>query len=176
MAIAGSSARRYAEALLEIATETGSVRAFRSSLERLRDAIGHDALRALRDRRVPIERRLAALDAAAKDEPKPVRAILTILLERDRIALLPEVARALGELIDRREGTVIAKVTTPVELDERQQGDLIRRLERTSGKRVRATFHVDPALLGGARIQLGDRLIDTTVRAQLDAMRAQLST
>jgi F-type H+-transporting ATPase subunit delta len=176
MAIAGSSARRYAEALLEIATETGSVSAFRSSLERLRDAIGHDALRALRDRRVPIERRRAALDAAAKDEPTPVRAILTILLERDRIALLPEVARALGELVDRREGVVIAKVTTPVEIDERQRGDLIRRLERTSGKRIRATFAVDPALLGGARIQLGDRLIDTTVRAQLDAMRAQLST
>lgn len=176
MPLSGSSARRYAEALLEVATAEDAVAAYRASLERLAGAIGPDQVRSLRDRRMALERRRAALDAAVKEEPKAVRAVLVMLLERDRIGLMPQVARAFGELVDRREGVVHAKITTPVELDERQRQDLVRRLEQTSGKRVRAAFAVDSALLGGARIQLGDRLIDTSVRAQLDAMRAQLAS
>jgi F-type H+-transporting ATPase subunit delta len=176
MALTGSSARRYAEALFEVATGEGAVAAYRASLERVAAALGPEEIRSLRDRRMALERRRAALEAAAASEPKAVRAVLVMLLERDRIALLPQVARAFGELVDRREGIVHAKITTPVELDERQQQDLVGRLERTSGKRLRATFATDPALIGGARIQLGDRLIDTSVRAQLDAMRAHLAS
>lgn len=176
MPLSGSAARRYAEALLEIATAEDAVAAYRASLERLAAAIGPDAIRSLRDRRVALDQRRGALEAAAKDEPKAVRAVLVMLLERDRIAILPQVAGAFGDLVDRREGVVHAKVTTPVELDQRQRDDLVQRLERTSGKRVRAAFATDPALLGGARIQLGDRLIDTSVRAQLDVMRAQLAS
>jgi F-type H+-transporting ATPase subunit delta len=176
MALAGSAARRYAEALLEIATESGSVNVYRDALDRLRAAIGPDAIRALRDRHVPIERRRNALDAAATDEPKAVRAVLVMLLERDRIAIMPEIARAFGDLVDRREGIVHAKISTPVELEPAQRDDVVQRLERTSGKRIRATFAVDPALLGGARIQLGDRLIDTSVRAQLETMQRQLAS
>lgn len=176
MALTGSSARRYAEALLEIALVEGAVPAYRASLDRLRDAFPPEAIRALRDRHVPLAQRRAALDAGTTDEPRAVRAVLVMLLQRDRIALLPDIARTFGELVDRRDGIVHAKITTPIELDERQRADVVRRLEQTSGTRIRAAFATDPALLGGARIQLGDRLIDASVRAQLDALRAQLAT
>ena len=176
MALSGSSARRYAEALLEIATAEGDVARYRGSLDRVRGAFGAQEVRALRDRHVPLERRRAAVEAAAAEEPTAVRAVLVMLLERDRIALVPAVSRAFGDLVDRREGIVHATITTPVELEQPQRDDLVHKLERTSGKRVRAAFATDPALLGGARIQLGDRLIDTSIRAQLDAMRAQLAS
>lgn len=176
MALGGSAARRYAEALLEVAIGEAAVPAYRASLERLREALGPDVVGALRDPRVPLGRRRAALEAATAGEPKAVRAVLDLLLQRDRIALLPGIARSYGDLVDRREGVVAARITTPIALDHARQGELVERLERTSGKRVRATFSVDPGLIGGTTVQMGDHLIDASVRAQLDTLRAQLAS
>lgn len=176
MALGGSAARRYAEALLEAATAENAVPAHGASLERLGDALGPDVVRSLRDQRMPLARRRAALEAATGGEPRAVRAVLDILLERDRIGLLPDIARAYRGLVDRREGIVTARITTSIELAPAQRDDLVRRLEAASGTRVRATFAVDDRLIGGATVQLGDHLIDASVRAQLDELRTQLAS
>lgn len=175
MPLAGSAARRYSEALLDFAVREEAIASYRGSLERLASAFGAETVRVLRDPRVSLERRRAALDAAAKDEPRAVRAVLDLLLERDRVALVPEISRAFGDLVDERAGIVKAKITTPIELDERQRADLVRRLEQATGKRIRATFAVDGSLIGGALVQVGDRLVDTTLRTQLNALAKQLA-
>ncbi len=175
MPLTGSSARRYAEALLDFAVREEAISAYRGSLERLASAFGAETLRALRDPRVSLERRRAALDTAASGEPNAVRAVLDLLLERDRIALVPRISRAFGDLVDEREGIVKARITTPIELDERQRAELVRRLEQATGKKIRPTFAVDGTLIGGALVQIGDRLIDTTLRTQLSALARQLA-
>ena len=172
----GSGARRYAEALLDIATQERAVPAYRQSLETLDRSFGREVLRALRDARVPIEQRRVAIEAAAKGEPRAIRAVLEILLRRDRLALLPDIARLFGELVDRREGIVKARITTPVEVGASQQNEMVRRLERVSGKKVRATFAVDPTLIGGAKVQVGDRLIDASLRTQLSALAEKMAS
>jgi F-type H+-transporting ATPase subunit delta len=176
MPLGGSAPRRYAEALLEIATEERAVPAFRRSLEQLAMTFTADVIRAVRDPRVPVEQRRRAVAAAAKDEPKAIRAVLDLMLERDRIALLPSVATAFADLVDRREGVVKAKVTTSTALDESQRDDIVRRLEQASGKKIRATFAVDSRLIGGAKVQIGDRLIDASLRTQLDHLARQLAS
>ncbi|HET8567670.1 MAG TPA: ATP synthase F1 subunit delta [Candidatus Limnocylindria bacterium] len=175
MALGGSAARRYAEALLEFAVEEKAVPAYRSSLEALASGLDAHALRALREPRVPLERRLAAVSGIAKGEPHALGALLAILVRRDRIALLPGIAAAFGELVDEREGIANARVTTAVELGPKDRDGVVGRLERATGKKIRATFSVDQALLGGARVQLGDRLVDGSVRTQLENLRAQLA-
>jgi F-type H+-transporting ATPase subunit delta len=110
-----------------------------------------------------------------KGQPKAIRSVLLLLEQRDRIALLPDIARAYGDLVDRRAGIVDAKITTAVELDQQQRGVFVERLEKSSGHKLKATFAVDPSLIGGAVIQLGDHQVDSSVRAQLHALRAQLS-
>ncbi len=175
MALAGSGPRRYAEALLAIAAEERAVASYRESLERLAAAFGPDTVHVLRDARVPSERRRAALRAGIQDQPKAIRAVLEMLLQRDRIAIVPDIARAFADLVDRREGIVKAKITTPLELDETQRASLVRRLEESSGKKVRATFAVDESVIGGAKVQIGDRLIDSTLRTQLDSLARQLA-
>ena len=89
----GSAARRYAEVLLELALEERAVPAYRQSLEKLAAGFDRDVVRLLRDARVPLERRRAALEAGSNDEPMPIRAVLHLLLERDRIAILPDISR-----------------------------------------------------------------------------------
>lgn len=176
MALAGSSARRYAQAMLDIATRDGQVDAFRDSLTTLAAGLGAGSLRSLRDPSVPLARRMDALRAVTASEPVAIGSLLLLLAQRDRLTLLPGIATALAELVDRRAGIAKAKITTAIELDEGQRTAFVERLERASGKKLRATFAVDATLIGGAKVQVGDHLVDTSVRAKLDALRTQLAS
>ena len=176
MAVSGSSARRYAEALYQIALSENAMPAFGASLDGLRRAFTPEVLRSLRNPGVPLRARRAALDAATAAEPKAIRSLLGLLLERERIALFPQVADAYAELVERRAGIVKGRVTTATQLSANEREDLVRRLERSSGKKIRATFAVDASLIGGAMIQVGDRLIDSSLKAQLDELRRELAS
>jgi F-type H+-transporting ATPase subunit delta len=175
VALSGSAPRRYAEAILDLANAEGAVDAYRTSLDSLAVGISPQAIRALRNPSVPVRQRLAAVNAVTAGQPKAIRSLLLLLEQRDRIALLPDIARAYGDLVDRRAGIVKAKITTAVPLDETERRAFVERLEKSSGHTLKATFAVDEALIGGAQIQLGDHLVDSSVRAQLNALRTQLA-
>jgi F-type H+-transporting ATPase subunit delta len=176
MAPSGSSARRYAEALHQIGTSEKAVDEFGSSLQRLREALSGEVLRALRNPGIPLAARRAALDAATAEEPKAIRSLLDLLLERERVALFPHIATAYADLVERRAGIVKGKITTARQLSANERDDLVRRLERSSGKKIRATFAVDESLIGGAKVQVGDRLIDSSLKAQLVELRRELAS
>ena len=175
MALSGSAPRRYAEALLDLAEKEGAVPAYRTSLDALSAGLGAASLRALRDPSVPMRQRVDAIARAAEGQPTAIRAVLRLLVERGRIALLPDIARAFGDLVDRRAGIAKARITTAVALDDEQRRAFVERLERSSRTTVRATFAVDPSLIGGAKVQVGDHLIDSSVRAQLSALRSRMT-
>lgn len=174
MALGGSAARRYAEAMIDIASGERAVDAFRASLDQL-GKLDPSAVRMLRDPGVPLEHRLQAVEAATAGQPAAVRSLLALLVRRDRVALVPAIAGAYGELVDERAGIAKARITTAVELDQPQRQGLVRRLEQATGKTIKATFAVDPALIGGARLQVGDHLVDGSLRARLAALREQLA-
>ena len=175
MALSGSAPRRYAEAIFDVAKAEKAVDAYRASLDSLAAGISPQAIRVLRDPSVPVKQRLSAIEAVTKGQPKAIRSVLLLLEQRDRIALLPDIARAYGDLVDRKAGIVKAQITTAVPLDAGQQRTFVERLEKSSGHQLKATFAVDEALIGGAQIQLGDHLVDSSVRAQLNALRTQLA-
>lgn len=176
MALSGSAARRYAEALIELAPDRRTVDGFRTSLDKLAPVFDRITVTNLRDPSVAMRQRVDALSAALAGEPDAVRSLLILLLERDRIQLVPHIALAFGDLVDRREGIAKARLTTAVPIDEPAQRDLVARLERRSGRRLRATFAVDPALIGGVKVQIGDHLIDSSVHAKLSALGRQLAS
>src|SRR5947208_13641167 len=112
MALPGSAARRYAEALLALASDERTVGDSRASLERLAPVFDRFTIAGLRDPSVPVKQRIEALSSALKGEPEVIRSLLLLLLESDRIALVPRIAVAFGDLVDRREGIAKARVTT----------------------------------------------------------------
>jgi len=176
LALSGSAARRYSEALLALAPDERSVASLRTSLEKLAPVFDRVTIASLRDPSVPTKQRVEALSSALAGEPVTVRSLLVLLLESDRIALVPQIVLAFGDLVDRREGIAKARITTAVPLGESDQRELVRRLERESGRRLRATFAVDPTLIGGAKVQIGDHLIDSSVHAKLIALGRQLAS
>ncbi|MBI3521628.1 MAG: ATP synthase F1 subunit delta [Chloroflexi bacterium] len=162
--------------MLDIATRGNSVAAFQQALQRLAGALDARALRRFRDPSIPLKTRLELAQAVASGQPREISALLQLLVQRDRIMLLPGVAAAFGDLVDRREGIAKAQITTAVALDEATRRAFVDRLQTSSGKKLRATFGVDPSLIGGATVQVGDHLVDTSVRAKLSALRTALAS
>ena len=97
-----------------------------------------------------------------------------ILAENRRLELLPEIRAQYEVLKNEREGVVEAEVQSAFELTEAQLADLVQRLEKKTGRKVRASVRVDSELIGGVKVVLGDKVIDGSARAQLAALETAL--
>ncbi len=102
------------------------------------------------------------------------RNFIRVLVEAERVALLPYIADLFDVLKNEAEGVASAQITTAFPLDEATLGEIKAALERRFGKKIDAEVAVDPELIGGARITVGDRVIDVSVQGQLAAMTTQL--
>jgi F-type H+-transporting ATPase subunit delta len=103
------------------------------------------------------------------------RRFVALLVERERLALVPEILAALQQLIEESRGVVRAEVITAVPLDERQTQEVARRLAVYSGKQVRIETSIDPDIIGGVIAQIGDERIDDSVRGRLQRLKQRLA-
>lgn len=176
MARSASSARRYAEAAFELAVRDGAVREWLDQLERAAELSRDERLDHLLDNpAVPVAERLDLLDRAlGGGTPPQVRNLLGLLLRRGRIKSLAKVAAEFRSLYQRQEGITPATVTTALALEADELRAIGQRLERQTGGRIELSTEVDPAILGGLIVRLGDRLIDGSVRGRLERLRARL--
>jgi F-type H+-transporting ATPase subunit delta len=99
---------------------------------------------------------------------------LRVLAENGRLGLLPEIRAQFEALKDEREGVLEAEVHSAFELSEAQVADLVQRLEKKTGRKVRTKVQVDKELIAGVRVVLGDKVIDGSARGQLAALENAL--
>ena len=102
------------------------------------------------------------------------RNFVRVLIDADRIGVLSQIAALFERLKDDAEGVAKARIETAFPLSAAELADIQAALEKHFGKKIEATVTVDPALIGGARITVGDTVIDGTVQAKLQAMATQL--
>jgi len=172
-----STARRYAEAIFQIAERDGTVEKWLKQLAVVADAAADEELdRVLENPHVPIERRIEALESPLGEDRVPqMSSLLTLLLRRRRIELLPRIYAEFRRQYNLREGIVEATATSAAELDADETSALQTRLEQMTGGKVELTTKVDPSLLGGIQVRLGDTLIDGSVRGRLERLRNRLA-
>ncbi len=173
MALARSTARRYAEAAFEIAERDDSMKAWTAALaiaeERLVDP---EVTRLLSNPSVPATSRVEVLERILGDDVSGLqRNLLTLMVRRGRFEQLPAVIREFQRLFRLREGIVEATVTSVTSLDEAEMQALQERLEALTGKRIELAQEVDPRLLGGVQVRVGDQLIDGSVAGRLERLR-----
>ena len=99
---------------------------------------------------------------------------LGVLNSKGRLSLLKHIADAYRERLNERQGKVRATVTVALKLSEQEQEVVRQQLSLAIKKDVIVDLHVDESILGGMVVKVQDRLMDASVRAQLDAMRRQL--
>jgi ATP synthase F1 delta subunit len=170
-------AARYAEAFFGLAQQRGLIEQMRGELEALAALVERTpALEQLLERPdLNAEQKIEALRAALGESfSEVVMRLLAVLLEHARGEAVKQVAEAFGELADSAAGVVRAEACTVVPLTDQQRGRLTAVLERMTGQRVKLTERLDPSVLAGIRLQVGDRLLDGSAAGRLAALREEL--
>ena len=175
MAEIATIARPYAEAAFGLADHAGALPDWSQALANLARAAAAPEMQAvLGDPGVSDAQRVDALLSVASGAPEPVRRFLEALAENKRLAALPAVREQFEKLRAEREGTVDARIESAFPMSGEQLAALVRDLERRFSRKVCAEVVHDPELIGGAKITVGDRVIDGSVRGKLAAIAAGL--
>jgi F-type H+-transporting ATPase subunit delta len=176
MARPSTAARRYAESAFEIGTRDGTVDGWRRELDLAAGVLGDPGVaRGLNDPTVASDVREQAVAAGFKGSVSgPVLNLLRLLVRRGRIEDVPRIADEFRRLDNIRLGVTPARAVSAAALEPAEVSALIARLEQMTGGRIELEQDVDPSLLGGLVVQVGDRLIDGSVRGRLERLRNQL--
>ena len=176
MAELATIARPYAEAAFGLARDEQALSQWSDMLR--------FAATVIEDPRVAQALDNPRLDAAAKESlllsiggdrfNGAARNFIRVLVEGERVMLLPQIATMFETLKNDAEATAKATIETAFELTDAQVDELRRALEKRFGRKIEATVTVNPELIGGARVTVGDAVLDGSVQAKLAAMHAQL--
>jgi len=178
MAELSTIARPYAEALFASVRDDQAGLAPWSELVNQLAAIAslEDVHEALTDPRLNNAQR-AELFCELVKEPlsQKARNFIDLLVDNNRILLLPQIAEQFDFLKNRFEGSALAEITSAFALDDAQVQELVAGLEKKFGLKLKPVVTIDPALIGGVRVLVGDQVLDTSVQAQLARMRDTLA-
>ena len=176
MAKRDSAPRRYAEAAFQLATRDSSIEKWRRELEQAAAVTDGELMDVLANPALPLDERLDVTNRVFADLSQPVRNLVLLLVRRGRIEQLPRVATEFARLDDQRNGLTHATATSATPLPDDEVRKVAARLEELTGGRVALETNVDPAILGGIIVRIGDRLIDGSVRGRLERLRNQLAS
>lgn len=171
-------ARPYAEAVFATADADGKLQTWSHALRRLAMTVADpDMHNAIGDPKVGPDELYGLVAAGAGDAlDAQAQNFVRVLIENDRLLLLPEIATLFEALKDEREGVTEAKIESAFPLDDAALSQLVGDLELRFKRKVRPQVSVDRELIGGALITVGDEVIDGTVRGRLQGMASALRT
>jgi len=172
--VATAAAKRYARAVFELAHDEGQVEAWGSRLAQMSEVLSDPELtRVLTNPTISTEQRMALVsDLFDGDEATN---LAKLLIESDRVREVEAIATEFRRLTDEAADRLRATVTTAVELSSNDRDRVAGELSRRLGKEVHLDVLVDPAILGGLKLQYGDRLVDASVATRLQQLRRRLA-
>ena len=170
-------ARNYAEAMLELARKANDLRGWGDMLETIGTAVETD-------RRLRVFLESPRVSAQRKNEifqkaygavlPRTFVLFLQALVRNRRQMLLPAIAHEYNDLVDQVEGRVHASVMVARDADDADRKVIAEQLSRAFGKDVVPHFHVNPSILGGVVVRVGDTVLDGSVRRRLMTLRSKM--
>ena len=174
-----SIARNYAEALLELARRADALDEWGALIIAVSNAMQNEPRlhNFLAAPQVSASEKKAVLQKAFADAlPRPVLRFLQKLVDNRRQMLIPQIAVAYANLVDEAEGRVHAQVTVARETGDAERDAIGAQLSRKLGKTVVPHLVVNPAILGGVIVRIGDTVMDGSVRRRLTSLRARLTS
>jgi|SRR5690349_16230667 len=178
MAELATIARPYAEALFK--AEGTAPDALTGELQRLAAVASDPVLRQVADNpKVSRDEVYQLVTSVAEQGAQPLSAhasnLLRLLLDNRRLAVLPEIATQYHALVNSRTGTADAVIHSAFPIEPQQLPEVVAMLEKRFNRKLDASVVVDPSLIGGIRVLVGDEVLDTSVRARLEQMRQALT-
>ncbi len=169
-------ARPYAEAVFQLAREDNALGAWSDALQIVAEIVAHaDVAELIRDPRVP----KADCEALIIDIGGPLliakaKNLVKLLIDNDRLAVVPEIADVFEQLRAQVENVVNVEVSAAYPLDREQEETIAAAVGRRFGKGVEVATTTDQSLIGGVVIKVGDHVIDASIRGRLDQLANDL--
>lgn len=174
--VASTYARAFADVVFDLRLDAGrAVEGLREIARLLDESV--DLRKVWENPAVPAEQKRRLLDAIVQREgiDKPMRNLVAVLIDHRRVQFLPRIVEQLEKELDARLGFAEAQIFSVRELDEAEKRSLEAQIEKTTGKKVRARYALDPSLLGGAVVRVGSTIYDGSVKGQLERIREAIS-
>jgi F-type H+-transporting ATPase subunit delta len=169
-------ARPYAEALFQVA-EKGDLKQAREQLDALASVAGNPQLRQFAD--APKTGAVEVFDVITSVVSVPLsdasKNLLRTVIDNGRLSVLPEIAAQFHALVNERSGVSDATVYSAFTIEPAQLPDVVAMLETRFKRKLNATVQLQPDLIGGIRVVVGDEVLDTSVKARLEQMKAALT-
>jgi F-type H+-transporting ATPase subunit delta len=174
-----SASLQYANALADIALAQGAAEPAVKQLSDFGKAYSESAeLRNfLASPAVPVDAKHGVIEKliARLGASKIIRNFLFVIADHHRTHSLPEIVTTFQQVVRQRQGVAEAEVSSAVELTAAQKKELTKTLAQLTGKKIETKYSLDPALLGGAVVRIGDTIYDGSLRSRLNEMRARLA-
>jgi F-type H+-transporting ATPase subunit delta len=176
MAELATIARPYAEALFQVASK-GDLKQSAEQLDAVAAVAADEQLRRYADNPKTASQQVFDTIAGVVKSPlsDSVRNLLRAVIDNGRLAALPEVAKQFHALVNAKSGVSDARVYSAFPIDAAQLAAVTATLEKRFGRKLNASVHIEPELLGGIRVVVGDEVLDTSVKARLEQMKVALT-
>lgn len=173
-------ARRYARALFALGKKKGlpELEQLGSDLAALRDALSNspELMQLYKNPLFSVEDKLKVTESIL-DELKASdysRNFCRLLAEKGRLATLPDIAAVFSELLDAEKGIIRGELVTAVELNETKRKTVLEDLNKQVSQTLELSYSVNPDLLGGVLLKVGDQVLDASLRAQLSILKENI--
>ncbi|MBC8208611.1 MAG: F0F1 ATP synthase subunit delta [Desulfobulbaceae bacterium] len=168
-------ARRYAKAIFMVGTEEEKYEEYNGTLQGLADLYvsNPDVVDALTNPLYPLDVRQKVMSGmvTSMEVDTPMANFLNLLVEKKRASILPEIAEEFKAMVDDVKNVSHGTVVSAVELDDALQGKIRETLEKLTGKKVELTTTIDSSIIGGIVAQVGDLVLDGSIRTQLASLK-----
>lgn len=173
-------ARRYARALFSLGQGQGDaeMQAYGKDLAALIGVLmeSPELLKLFRNPIFTLEEKKAIVEKIlSQTNPTTiVKNFCFLLADKDRLSALPEIEAYYGVLLDEAKGIVRGELVTAIELEDARQNEVKKQLADQLGKELILDFSADANILGGVVLKVGDKILDASLKAQLNAMKEQI--
>lgn len=170
-----ASAKRHAQAVFQIASENNEVEKWRSELKEIATTLKDPQLRAiLEDPKVHLSEKEKLISKCLPEISQLALNFTYLLVAKQRLGILEQIVSEYERMADAHQGLEHARVVTALPIDKQEEVKLTEHLATITGKKILLTTEVDPAIIGGFVARVGDKLIDGSTKAKLEALKRSL--
>ena len=174
--MASSAATRYAQAVFSLGKERGTLDVWQNDLNELATLTGDSRVSSyLSNPSITADTKLATLEASLPSTVQPeLRNLAKLLVVRGRTNLIPQIREIFEDQVRAERGITVAQVTTAEPLTADEEALVREKLASITGNTIEITSTIDPDIIGGIVVRIGDQVIDGSVRNKLERMRTRL--
>ena len=169
------SGKRYAQAIFQLAVQQDQVDEWAGELDSISQVLQDEEFSSfLEHAEVPLAEKNRSIETVFPDTNPLVRNLVALLISRGSVKLIDDVHLSYSQLVDEYRGRQGVEVTSAVSLDTAELEQISRFVSELIQKEVVVSTEVDETILGGVIIQVGDQLLDGSVRSRLEGLRRQV--